>query len=190
MRIIAGHAKGRALAKPKHKGVRPTTDRVRESLFSILGPMHDLVVVDAFAGSGALGCEALSRGAHFVFFFDNARQSIALIKDNIGRIQSEEQTQVRACTFARGLKSINKDVDLLFLDPPYHSDLVQRALDALEHHPHVRARARIIIEQEIDEPMPDFNTEHFHLEDQRIYGRTRLSFLRCIDHESMLSEEE
>lgn len=190
MRIIAGRAKGRALAKPKHKGVRPTTDRIRESLFSILGPMTDRIILDGFAGTGALGCEALSRGAQFAYFFDQSRASIALIKDNVSRIDAQHQSMIRQGRMTQNLRLLQHPVDLIFLDPPYNTPLIQEALDALHHCDHLASNATLVLEQEIDESLPTFDPQRFELVDQRTYGRTRLSFLDCLDAQSMLSDEE
>lgn len=178
MRIIAGHAKGRPLAKPKHQGVRPTTDRVRESIFSILGDVDDEIILDGFAGSGALGCEALSRGAAFAYFFDSSRASIALVRDNIQRVLGAEQSLVHEGPFERGVRAITHKVHIVFLDPPYHSGLVERALHALSQADILRPTALIVIEQEIDEPKLVLDARHYILDDQRIYGRTRVSFVR------------
>lgn len=187
MRIIAGHAKGRPLAKPKHSGVRPTTDRVRESIFSILGDVDNEVIVDGFAGSGALGCEALSRGAAFAYFFDSSRDSIALVHDNIERVSGQEQSLVHAGPFERGVRAITHDIHIVFLDPPYHSGLVERALHTLSKTDVLRPTALIVIEQEIDEPELVLDAQHYILDDQRIYGRTRVSFVQCSPKEPVLS---
>lgn len=189
MRIIAGAAKGRPLAKPKHQGVRPTTDRVRESIFSILGPVDDEVVLDGFAGSGALGCEALSRGAAFAYFFDSSRDSIALVRDNIQRVSGQNKSSVHTGPFERGLRTIAHDIHIVFLDPPYHSGLVERALTALAQTNILRPTALIVIEQESDEPALALDPEHYVLDDQRLYGRTRISFVRRALSSGHLEEE-
>lgn len=178
MRIISGSARGRTLATPKNQDVRPTTDRIRESLFSILGDVRDAIVLDGFAGTGALGCEALSRGAQHCYFFDNARDSIALVRENTSRIKATDRATIINLPFARALSTIDAQPDLIFLDPPYSTALAQQALDALAQWPNLPPDALIVLEQETDDPQGHLPSPRFHLEDQRIYGRTRLSFFR------------
>jgi 16S rRNA (guanine966-N2)-methyltransferase len=117
MRIIAGAYGGRTLKAPKGESTRPTSDRVREALFSILGDrVQDARVLDLFAGSGALGLEALSRGAHSVTFVDDDRAAIAAIKANLATLgAAAEVRQTDALRFLRGALQY----DLILLDPPY-----------------------------------------------------------------------
>jgi len=129
MRIISGSARGLTLATPKDQRVRPTTDRVRESLFSILGNLHDLIVLDAFAGTGALGCEALSRGAAFCYFFDPSKDSITLVKENLSRVKATDRASTQQRPMTQALPTITQHtLDLVFLDPPYHTTLAHEAL--------------------------------------------------------------
>lgn len=182
MRIISGSARGRTLATPKDQSVRPTTDRVRESLFSILGSLHELVVLDAFAGTGALGCEALSRGAAFCYFFDPSKDSMALIKENISRVKATARASTQQQLMTQALPTITQHkLDLVFLDPPYHTALANEALQALATHHRLLAPAAIIVlEQAIEDPQPAPPSSRFALDDLRTYGRTRLTFFRHI----------
>jgi 16S rRNA (guanine966-N2)-methyltransferase len=179
MRIIAGYARGRRLVTPSNDSVRPTTDRVRESLFSILGDLEDAKVVDGFAGSGALGCEALSRGAARCAFFDPSTQSIELVRENLKRIDAAHLAAVSRLPFTQGLARLDFDPDLVFLDPPYHTPLAQQALDALAASPRITPGALVVIEQDIGDTPASHDA--FDLDDERIYGRTRLRFLRRAD---------
>jgi 16S rRNA (guanine966-N2)-methyltransferase len=176
MRIIAGHARGRRLLTPEDDSVRPTTDRIRESLFSILGDIEGVSVLDGFAGSGALGCEALSRGAKRCDFFDLSSKSVQLVSENLKRIDATDTARVSRCAFVSGLSSLTYDPDLVFIDPPYHTPLAQEAVDALAASPRITPGALVVVEQDID----DAPVEHpsFELDDERVYGRTRLRFLR------------
>lgn len=125
MRIIAGEHRGRRLEAPKGQGTRPTTDRVRESLMSALvsqrGTLEDAVVLDAFAGSGALGLEALSRGAARVVFCERDREAQGVIERNIAtmKLAPSEARLVRTDVLKRGVPSDGARFDLVFLDPPY-----------------------------------------------------------------------
>lgn len=176
MRIIAGHARGRRLLAPADDSVRPTTDRIRESLFSILGDLEGVSVVDGFAGSGALGCEALSRGASRCDFFDLSSKSVELVTENVRRIDASDSAHISRCAFTQGLATLSHDPDLVFIDPPYHTPLAQQALDALAASPRITPGALIVVEQDIDDA-PALH-DRFELDDERVYGRTRLRLLR------------
>lgn len=125
MRIIAGEHRGRRLEAPKGQGTRPTTDRVRESLMSALisarGSLDGVVVLDAFAGSGALGLEALSRGAARAVFCERDRGAQAVIERNIAamKLAPSEARLVRTDVLKRGVPASGSPFDLVFLDPPY-----------------------------------------------------------------------
>ena len=128
MRVIAGIAKGLNLKAPKGMKTRPTTDKVKGAIFNVLADLAaDAKVLDAFAGSGALGIEALSRGAAHVDFFDKDRQAIAVIKDNLTRAKMTEFAAVRTgqvekiiASDAAGFSGYN----LVFLDPPYNKGFI------------------------------------------------------------------
>ena len=124
MRIIAGKFKGRNLARPSDKRVRVTTDRVRESLFAILGPkLNGARVLDLFAGSGILGLEAISRGAVWVDFVDILPASLSSIRANVATLGLEEITHVNRGNALRFVERLDEGAyDLVFADPPYTSD--------------------------------------------------------------------
>lgn len=174
MRIISGTAKGRALAAPSDARVRPTTDRIRESLFSILGSFDDCTVFDAFAGTGALGCEALSRGATHACFSDSAARSIALIAENVRRVRAQERSIILHATFEQAVRRLDFDPDVTFLDPPYNKGLAQYALDVLAESERFTEGALIVCEQHVDETPCALSD--FDLDDERIYGSVRLRF--------------
>jgi 16S rRNA (guanine(966)-N(2))-methyltransferase RsmD len=127
MRVIAGRYKGRRLASPAWPGLRPTSDRLKESLFAILSPVLDGArVLDGFAGSGALGIEALSRGAADVVFVDEDRRAVALIERNLAHCGITAAYAMIRAEFTRALGQLPADrrFDLALLDPPYdHPDL-------------------------------------------------------------------
>lgn len=178
MRIISGYARGRRLQAPSSQRIRPTTDRVRESLFSILGDLQDTIILDGFAGSGALGCEALSRGASFCFFCDPSREAQRIISHNASSV-----LQLDASSFSlfplplhQALPKLHLPPDIVFLDPPYHlHELLSSSLEALASSPHILKDTLLVIEQEQDAPPPAHPA--FTFDEARDYGRTRITFL-------------
>lgn len=180
MRIVGGKHRGRRLTPPADRRVRPTVDRVREAIFNILTQGSstlppDTQVLDAFAGSGALGLEALSRGAGHVTFLDTDRESIALVKTNVRDLLEQEQVTV-LMRDATHPGPADQACDLIFLDPPYGKGLAPVALRALSENGWIGPDAGIVVELGKKEPLdlPD----GFSLEDERTYGDTRIVFLR------------
>jgi 16S rRNA (guanine(966)-N(2))-methyltransferase RsmD len=120
VRVIAGRFGGRRLSAPRGALTRPTADRVREALFSVLGDLEGARVLDLFAGSGALGIEALSRGAAEVTFVDSAPAALRALRDNLTALDLEaEVRRADARGFLRGARKTGRQYDLVFLDPPY-----------------------------------------------------------------------
>jgi 16S rRNA (guanine966-N2)-methyltransferase len=138
MRIVGGRLRGRALAAPKSRAIRPTADRLRESLFNILAhaygdPITDARVLDLFAGTGALGLEALSRGAAFALFVDDAAEARALLRENIAALGLAGVTRVFRRDAAKlGAAHPLALFSLAFLDPPYGQGLAEQALAAAQ----------------------------------------------------------
>ncbi len=180
MRIIAGNFRGRALASVG-KGdagahLRPTTDRVRESLFNVLNHQIDidgLHVLDLFAGTGALGLEALSRGAAHVTFVDDGRIAHGLIRKNIDLTGSRDQTTLIRRDATRLGENAGDACDLVFLDPPYGKDLGQKALAAATKGGWLAQDALIVWE----ENAPMIAPNGFTLHDARKYGDTCISLM-------------
>lgn len=173
MRIIAGRWRGRALIAPPGEATRPTADRTREALFSMLtsrlGSFEELRVADLFAGTGALGLEALSRGAAHCIFVDRDRGAVAALKANIGKLGATG-ADVRAQaaeSFAGG------PFDIVFMDPPYRSGLGQKVLPRLALEP----GAWVSIETAFDE---DVAVEGFEVDAERRHGKAKLTLLRKI----------
>ncbi len=134
MRIIAGEWRGRKLAAPKGEGTRPTADRARETLFAMLtsrlGDFEGLQVADLFAGSGALGLEALSRGAASCLFVENDRAAVDVIRANVATLGAGARARVEAGS-VMALRAATKPLDLILADPPYQSGAGEVALDRL-----------------------------------------------------------
>lgn len=172
MRVVAGAFKGRPLHTPKGTHTRPTADRVREALFSILGPVDGLRVLDLFAGSGALGIEALSRGAASASFVDSSRHSVAAVLRNLYELDAEGDVSRREAV--RWLATAEGPYDLVFLDPPY--DLAARVSGPLsERLPAVLSpQARIVTESDKREPL----SLALPLVTERTYGDTRIAIHR------------
>ena len=133
MRVIAGTLKGRRLKAPSWDGLRPTSDKLRETLFNILAPrVPGARVLDGYAGTGAIGIEALSRGAAHVSFVERARRAAALIESNLAACGVEQGYTIHTGDVGSVLRGLPEDVkfDLVLLDPPYEADTVKQALDA------------------------------------------------------------
>jgi 16S rRNA (guanine966-N2)-methyltransferase len=180
VRIIAGQFRGRALASvgkgDKGAHLRPTTDRVRESLFSVLTHL-DVIggarVLDLFAGTGALGLEALSRGAAHVSFVDDGRVANALIRRNIDLTNSADQTALIKRDATRLGACADTPYDLVFLDPPYGKGLGLLALKAVQVGGWLAGDALVICEESAPLPVP----AGFTLQDRRKYGDTHVTLL-------------
>lgn len=185
MRIVAGRWRGRGLADvgagDPAAHLRPTTDRVRESLFNLLtnGRHGDLVtgtrVLDLFAGTGALGLEALSRGAVHATFVDDGGTARALLRDNIGRCAAQGVTKV----FRRDATNLGAHrgapFTLVFLDPPYGQGLGEKALASAVSGGWIGPRATVVWEEEAAPPPP----AGYSLLDERRYGSTSISVLQA-----------
>jgi len=179
MRIVAGLHKGRRLEAPPGRTARPTADRVRQALFDILAhsPRVDLDgarVVDAFAGSGALGLEALSRGAAEVCFIENHPASVAAIAANIGALDQEDRARIIRADATRPPPAPFA-CTLAFLDPPYHSDLAAPCLEALAAKGWLAAEALVVVEVAADEAFTP--PAGFEAVDERRHGAAKLVFL-------------
>ena len=169
MRVVAGTFKGRRLAAPRGTRTRPTADRVREALFSMLGDVGGARVLDLYAGSGALGIEALSRGADSAVFVERDAQALAAIERNLAAIGAE--ATVERQDVLRFLARADGAFDLVFCDPPYDS-AAGLAGPLAEHLPAVCAEdARIVTESDKRNPL----VLPFPLLVERAYGDTRIA---------------
>jgi 16S rRNA (guanine966-N2)-methyltransferase len=171
VRVVAGRFGGRTLVAPRGRSTRPTSDRVREALFSILGAdcVEDARVLDLFAGSGALGIEALSRGAQHVVFVDSSPAAVAAIRRNLEAVGAEAEVRRQdALAYLRSAFRDARQYDLLFLDPPYrHASALGRELSTALG-PVLAAAARVVGESDRRAPL-DLDLP---LLDERRYGDT------------------
>ena len=155
LRIIGGEHGGRRLHFPDGRGLRPTADRVRETLFNWLrGAMHDCRVLDLFAGSGALGVEALSRGAGSVVFVERARAAAQQLRENLELLREQERTEVVQDDAQRWLARDTRRFDLVLLDPPFADGLLPEVCAELEQGGHLSDGAWIYLEQDSAQPWP------------------------------------
>lgn len=178
-RIVAGQFRGRRLDVPKGRDVRPTTDRMRERVFSMLmharyPEMDGAVVADIFAGTGALGLEALSRGARHSTFVEMARPSVECIKHNIATLQVQDKTSLVQKN-ATALPAAPSPCDFVFMDPPYRKGLVLPVLTRILDGKWLGPEGVIICELASDEDItfPD----NLNLADERSQGQQRIVFL-------------
>jgi len=171
MRIIAGRWRGRPLVAPQGSSTRPTADRVREALFSMLasrlGSFEGLRVAVLFAGSGALGLEALSRGAAHCVFVEKDRSAVEAIRANLAALAASGEVLARSAEHA----ALPHPVDLAFLDPPYGSGLAPAVLAGLA----VKPGGWVSVETGRGEAV---SVEGFEVDSERSYGKARISLLR------------
>ena len=170
MRIVGGRLGGRTLYAPRGAATRPTPERVREALFSILGSVEGAEALDLFAGSGALGIEARSRGAATATFVDSSAAAIAAIRRNLEALElGDEVRRQRASAFLQAARATARHYDLVFLDPPYrHATSLGRELaTALE--PILAPGGLVVAESDRRSPL---DLETLTLQDERRYGDT------------------
>ena len=181
MRVISGSKRGSVLYAPEGLGTRPTTDRIKESLFNILMPMlSESCFLDLFAGSGAIGIEALSRGAQKAVFVDSDPKAVRIVKKNITKTGFEDSSLVLGMDHKRALKKLEDSgyrFDIIFMDPPYYSDFIENILDEIKNSGILNKEGIVVVEQAKDEPeivTPGFSV--FRIKD---YGKTtKITFLR------------
>ncbi len=179
MRIITGSARGRRLLTLEGEDVRPTTDRVKEALFSILQfQIEGRRVLDLFAGSGQLGLEALSRGAREVVFVDAGKEPISVIEKNIASTGLGENARVLHMDYAAFLLRRNDPFDIALLDPPYRTGLLQKALPLTAAI--MNKGGVIVCEHPMDEDVPESAGDFMKTRDYR-YGKILLSVYRHKD---------
>jgi len=187
VRIVAGKHKGRKILSPEGTDIRPTLDRTRESLFNIIehgnlgtgsiSPLRGACVLDAFCGTGALGLEALSRGAANVTFMDNDRRALALCRQNIMTMGETEASQVLRGDCLKPSRAANAS-DLVFTDAPYDRDLTAEGITALSAAGWIREGGLCVLETGSDETVKLPNI--FEPLEDRKYGAARIHFFRFL----------
>jgi len=181
MRVIAGNHRGRRLRAPRGAATRPTSDRVREAIFSIIGDCTDLRVLDLFAGSGAMGIEALSRGARSVTFVEGAPEAAACIRANLAALALTESARVvvRDWSVALSQEATRGAIyDLCLIDPPYSVVAGVSSTIAGALAPVLAEYATVILEGPAQGPVPTMDGIRVIDRSDRSYGSTRVSILR------------
>ncbi len=180
MRVIAGKYKGRALKGPKHEGLRPTADRIKEALFNIISPeIGEADFLDLFAGSGAIGIEALSRNARMVVFADASPASIQLLKSNTHFLDPKDHFRIIQLPVERTLAILAKEsitFDLIFLDPPFQAGLLPKTIELILNYQLLKEHGVLIIEhpRQLIFDIPSI----LKIQLTRDYGGISLTFLR------------
>lgn len=188
MRVIAGKYKGRKLNTPEDYEIRPTSDKAKEALFSILtNEIYGARVLDLFAGTGSLGIEALSRGAEYCVFADASRKSLSLVKENLQHCKVEEKTKVMAGDYKKVLKNLGDKMsdgleepfDIILLDPPYNKGMLDDAFRLIAEGGLLAEGGTIVAEHRKEEILAD-DIHGFSKFKERRYGVVMLSIYNNI----------
>ena len=164
MRVIAGKFRSQPIASPKGRDTRPTSDRLRETLFNVIAPhIQDAIFADLFAGTGAVGIEAISRGARQVYFAENAKVPLETLRHNLERLEIRDEATVEsagAMPLLRRLLHQKVTLDLIFLDPPYKDQLAyETVLRFLAEHPILQVDAIVVVEHSRRFFLPNLNNQ-------------------------------
>ena len=180
MRVIAGTAKSLRLKTPEGMDTRPTTDRIKETLFNMLQPyLGGALFVDLFAGSGGIGIEALSRGARHAYFVENERRALSCIQENLRFTRLADQATVLKTDVLSALYSIHeREADIIFMDPPYDCGHEERVLAILKELSWVTENTLIVIETSLRTELSYMERLGFLLEKEKRYKTNRHIFCR------------
>ncbi len=178
MRVIAGSARGKKLESPKGFDIRPTLDRVKESVFNMIAfELSDSSVLDLFCGSGALGIEALSRGAKRAVFVDSSRTSLEVAQKNLEITRLSDRASLVFKDAISFLKTTTETFDIIFLDPPYESDLYEKVLFEIKKRGILSPAGLIVIEAD-DKISPQFSLDGFTVYRDKTYGRVKILIMK------------
>jgi len=182
MRVISGKAKGRRLVAPKGGAIRPTADRIKESLFNILPrDFSGMKILELFAGTGNVSIEALSRGAESALLVDASERSARIIRENLRRLELTDRAQMWVMPVRRALNAVGRQgqkFDVIFLDPPYDQKLVGRSLELIASVDPVYPTGVVVAEHSVRETLKS-SYRFLSLNDQRRYGDTLLTFFKA-----------
>ena len=192
MRVIGGKFKGLKLIPPNDLGIRPTSDRLKEALFSILDSkkyninIHNSSVIDICSGTGALGIEALSRGAKQVCFIDKDIKSIRIIQKNISKLNINHEDKIFINIVkdevTKALQKIDSIYDIVLIDPPYNTNIINETLKDLKNYNLIKTHSYIFAESSNAEIF-DFNG--YEILDTKKYGKSKLTILKLINSSSI-----
>ncbi len=178
MRVIAGSAKGTRLKTPKGMAVRPTSDRVKEALFSMLGlRINESLFLDLYAGSGAIGIESLSRGARACVFVDHKKENISLIKENLNKTRLTEKARLIPVDAQKTVLKLAREgfkADLVYLDPPYACKDIARVVQSIFSYQVIDQNGLLVVEHDTKNRQW---TEDFPVTREKRYGDTCLTFI-------------
>jgi 16S rRNA (guanine966-N2)-methyltransferase len=177
MRVVGGILRGRRLATPAGRAIRPTSDRIRESIFDLLGVGFSCSVVwDLFAGTGAMGIEALSRGCESAVFVERDKQALELIRINLEKCGLADHCRVIGRDVMAFLKTSERETgaDLVLVDPPYHKGLAAKTLESLGCNEQIEAGGRIVCETESSVELPE-KAGNLKQIKQKVYGDTTIT---------------
>jgi 16S rRNA (guanine966-N2)-methyltransferase len=187
MRIIGGEARGRTVRLPGGCRIRPTADRVKKSLFDILHPVTGKSFLDLFAGTGNVGLESLSRGAHFAVFVERDVRLVEAIRKNLAQLGFCKRAEVVAADAVRGLGRLvqrKERFDIIFADPPYDEGLAVETLKWLEREDLLEEGGIVVLQHSMRETLEGLQIQAMAITDQRRYGDTVLTFLKRTDFKS------
>ena len=178
MRVISGKARGCKLKSPEGLKTRPTTDRIKETLFNMIGfDIPNCYFLDLYSGSGAIGIEALSRGAKEVTFVDNDVEAYNCIKHNLGRTRLEKNSNLYNCEIEKFMSNFSDEYkyDIIFMDPPYYEDYVKNTLNQIEKYDILSDNGYIVIEKATE--LPEINVEGFVKWKEKSFRTTTMIFM-------------
>lgn len=180
MRVIAGKARRLPLSCPKGLDTRPTKDRIKETLFNIIqNEIPGAIFVDLFSGSGAIGIEALSRGAKKAYFIEKSKIAVECIRENLEFTKLIEDATIIGRDAIDALYSIHEEhVDLVYIDPPYSNDLEKNVLDALLDFDFIDSSTLIIVEADIQTDLEEYINRGYQIEREKCYQKNKLIFFR------------
>ncbi|WHH61615.1 16S rRNA (guanine(966)-N(2))-methyltransferase RsmD [Petroclostridium sp. X23] len=190
--MISGSARGHKLKSLTGMQTRPTTDRIKESLFNIIaGYLDDAYVLDLFAGTGGLGIESLSRGAEFAVFIDKNTEAIKVIKENLTHTKLTEKAKVYACDFyeyIRRFEPTDRKFDIIFMDPPYSKGFIVPVIQGIWKNKLLHDDGMIVIERESGDEIPQ-KIEGLEIVREKQYGRTIINFMKYTKYNHRQDEE-
>ena len=179
MRVIAGTARGRRLKELQGMDTRPTTDKVKESLFNIIQfEIQGRKILDLFGGTGQLGIEALSRGADHCTFVEMRRDALSLLKENLKVTDLQNSARVVPGDSIAFLSSCREQFDVIILDPPYHTDLMDRAIESILRFDILAEHGIMVCETAADHELPPLSEDVFEPGRSYRYGQIKLSIFR------------
>ena len=180
MRVIAGKARSLKLKTPEGLETRPTTDRIKETLFNMLQPyLPDGIFIDLFSGSGGIGIEALSRGARHAYFVENQKNAIACIQENLKFTRLIDDATILKQDVLSALSGIHeKEADVIFMDPPYSLSYERQVLESLQRIPYVTENTLIVVEALLDTDFSYADSLGFHITKEKCYKTNKHVFMK------------